>query len=298
MASSSCTSLTLLLALARRASATALAGAAAARHPSEVAPPSAASEVALLRLRGGALAFNIFDAFKAEPQGTISVSRQNYAVPEHPDLVTLCADPPVYEVPNFLSADECEAIIAAAEGGKSMPPIPYGSKNRIFTGTKWAAGGAAVIDPFFERACALYGGVPETRFEPVTVTRYAAGQFQAKHLDARLPHEVRRNAQYLATGGQRIAQVIVYLQPPAAGGATKFYGGAFGGLSCEPAVGKALVFPTATLRGEADERYLHSGEPVEAGTKWIIGTWLMESERQDGDQIAAAIQELWKIAKS
>ena len=53
------------------------------------------------------------------------------------------------------------------------------SKNRIFTGTKWAAAGAAVVEPFFERSCALFGDVPRTRFEPVTVTKYAAGQYQA-----------------------------------------------------------------------------------------------------------------------
>ena len=64
-----------------------------------------------------------------------------------------------------------------------------------------------------------------------------------------------------------------------------------------PEQGKALVFPTATLRGEADERYLHSGEPVERGTKWIMGTWLMETERQDKAEIDQAIDELWKLAR-
>jgi hypothetical protein len=32
-------------------------------------------------------------------------------------------------------------------------------------------------------------------------------------------------------------------------------------------------------------------------TKWIIGTWLMETERQDGAEIAKAIDELWKLAR-
>ena len=98
-------------------------------------------------------------------------------------------------------------------------------------------------------------------------------------------------------GLQRIAQVICYLQPPAAGGETKFYDPSFSGLAMEPKAGSALVFPTATLQGVADERYLHSGEPVGAGTKWIIGTWLMETERKDGEQIAKAIDELWKLTR-
>ena len=100
----------------------------------------------------------------------------------------------------------------------------------------------------------------------------------------------------MASGGQRIAQVICYLQTPSAGGETKFFDRAFGGLQVEPKLGSALIFPTATLRGEADERYLHSGEPVKRGTKWIVGTWLMEAERTDGDDVAEAIDQLWKMA--
>ena len=135
------------------------------------------------------------------------------------------------------------------------------------------------------------------RAEPTTVTRYEAGEYQAKHLDARLPHEVRRTKAYLAAGGQRIAQVIVYLRAPAAGGGTKFYGPSFGGgLEVAAEAGKALVFPTATVDGLADERYLHAGEPVGAGTKWIAGTWLMETERTDLDEVDKALGELWKLA--
>jgi len=59
--------------------------------------------------------------------------------------------------------------------------------------------------------------------------------------------------------------------------------------------GTALIFPTATLDGLADERYLHSGEPVIKGDKWIVGTWLMEAERTDGADVRKAIEELWKL---
>ena len=62
-----------------------------------------------------------------------------------------------------------------------------------------------------------------------------------------------------------------------------------------PKKGSALIFPTATLEGLADERYLHSGEPVGSGTKWIVGTWLMERQRTDAADVAKAIDELWKL---
>ena len=232
-----------------------------------------------------------------EPTGPISLTKQNFAAPTHPNLRILNEDPPVYEIPGFLSEEECSSIIAAAESGDELPPIPYGSKNRIFTGRKWAVGspGAKFLcpaaAPFFTKACAVFGDVPSNRFEPVTVTRYRESEYQAQHLDARLPHEIKRDAAYLRSGGQRIAQLIVYLQPPKRGGETKFFRSAFKNLAVTPETGKALIFPTATLRGEADERYLHSGEPVLDGTKFIIGTWLMETERSDMDDVSKAIDE-------
>jgi len=227
-------------------------------------------------------------------QTPISVEKRNFALPRHPDLVTLNAELPVYEVPGFLSDAECDELITAAESSQ-FPPIPYGTKNKIFTGSKWAAAGDPMVAPFLRRSCELWG-VSKTRFEPITITRYDEGQYQAQHLDARLNHQVVRDAPYFKTGGQRIAQVIVYLQAPEAGGGTKFFEPAFEGLTVRPDRGKALVFPVASLDGEADERYLHSGEPVEAGTKWILGTWLMEMERSDDADMARSIDGLWKLA--
>ena len=40
---------------------------------------------------------------------------------------------------------------------------------------------------------------------------------------------------------------------------------------------------------------MHSGEPVQAGTKWIVGTWLMEKQRTDAQDVRKAIDELWKL---
>jgi hypothetical protein len=227
-------------------------------------------------------------------QTPISVEKRNFALPRHPNLVTLNDALPVYEVPSFLSDAECDELIAATQSSQ-FPPIPYGAKNKIFTGTKWAAAGDPMVAPFLRQCCELFGA-PETRFEPITITRYGEGQYQAQHLDARLNHQVVRDEPYFKTGGQRIAQVIVYLQAPEAGGCTKFFEPAFEGLTVQPDRGKALVFPVASLEGEADERYLHSGEPVEAGTKWILGTWLMETERSDAADMARSIDGLWKLA--
>lgn len=229
--------------------------------------------------------------------GPISVAKGNFARPtwDATQLRELSTTPPVYVIDKFLSDAECDACREAAETG-CFPAVPYGAKNKIFTGTKWAAHQQhESVDVFLERTCQAFGGLPGTRFDPVTVTRYARGEYQAKHLDARLPHQINRNAAYMASGGQRIAQLICYLEAPTSGGCTKFFGPAFKGLEIPPKKGSALIFPTATLAGLADERYLHSGEPVESGTKYIVGTWLMEADRTDAKQVANAIDELWKL---
>ena len=221
---------------------------------------------------------------------------RDFVQPRYPGLRTLHHDPPVWNVDNFLSQEECLALVDAAESG-ALPPIPYGRKHKIFTGTKWAAHGEAVAQPFLERCCQFYGDLPAERFEPVTVTRYREGEYQAEHLDARLGQS-KRDAAYVRSGGQRLAQLIVYLQEPERGGETRFFKPCFGGLAVPPKAGMALVFPAATLDGTPDKRFLHSGEPVVAGTKWIVGTWLLEHERGDGEEVDAAVAAMWKLARS
>lgn len=150
---------------------------------------------------------------------------------------------------------------------------------RCFTGTKWDID--AVNHPFAARAASLFG-VSTARLEPVTLTRYNAGEYQRQHLDARPLGDTSGVSEFASSGGQRLAQVIVYLQAPAAGGETTFHGPAFGGrLAVQPEKGTALVFPTACMRdGTPDERYVHCGEPVSGPrAKWIVGSWLMQGER-------------------
>jgi hypothetical protein len=180
-----------------------------------------------------------------------------------------------YTLPEALQAS------AGAVAGASTLASMLAGRAKIFTGTKWDATGHAAEEAFLTRIAALFGNVSRERFEPVTVTRYRQGEYQRKHIDARL--DGMRDDTFDAGGGQRIAQIIVYLRAPEAGGETKFFGKAFSDWSppraVAPVVGQALVFPTATIDGVPDQRYLHSGETVRRGEKWIVGTWLVQDFR-------------------
>ena len=136
-----------------------------------------------------------------------------------------------------------------------------------------AAGG---VRDFVDKAAGLLA-LPASHLEPPLVTRYGPGEQQRVHLDARPAGDLERGA-FADTGGQRLAQVVVYLRSPRGGGHTRFHHDALGGLSVPPTAGDALVFFPAFADGACDLRMAHSGDPVEEGEKWILNTWACERE--------------------
>lgn len=111
-----------------------------------------------------------------------------------------------------------------------------------------------------------------------TLCRYCQGEYQRVHLDARPPGDSQGASAWLAAGGQRLVQCVVYLNSmtPSQGGSTAFHHPALKGLAVYPEQGAALVFFPAYADGQVDARMAHSGEPVLDGEKWIINTWAMQ----------------------
>lgn len=96
--------------------------------------------------------------------------------------------------------------------------------------------------------------------EPLTVLRYRPGQQYRPHLDT-----------IAGAANQRIRTVLVYLNQGFGGGETRF---PQLGLAIQPQGGDALVFDTTLADGTSDQRALHTGEPVTAGTKWLATRWI------------------------
>lgn len=79
-----------------------------------------------------------------------------------------------------------------------------------------------------------------------------------------------RSACHLASGGQRVGTVIVYLQRAEAGGSTVF---PEAGLTlCHP-VGAALDFRNVDTAGGRHPASLHAGKQVDRGEKIILIYW-------------------------
>jgi len=74
-------------------------------------------------------------------------------------------------------------------------------------------------------------------------------------------------------GGQRIWTAMVYLNEPEAGGATGFPKAEF---VIEPRPGMILVWNNLNKEGDVNPATLHSGNPVEAGSKYVITKWFRE----------------------
>eukprot|EP00467_Chlorarachnion_reptans_P016312 CAMPEP_0114503692 /NCGR_PEP_ID=MMETSP0109-20121206/9790_1 /TAXON_ID=29199 /ORGANISM="Chlorarachnion reptans, Strain CCCM449" /LENGTH=401 /DNA_ID=CAMNT_0001681751 /DNA_START=191 /DNA_END=1396 /DNA_ORIENTATION=- len=171
---------------------------------------------------------------------------------------------------------------------ETLTPILTKSSGAQFKGAKWVGIGALdeshpakrAQESLLKRAEDLFYA-RRKQFERPTVTRYQKGQGQAVHSDAYPPAEPGKLQEYLAGGGQRLAQCLVYLNdvPSADGGSTKFFHPVLNGLEVQPKKGSALVFFPAFDDGTEDLRMMHSGETyVGEQSKWLAGTWLHQSD--------------------
>jgi len=102
--------------------------------------------------------------------------------------------------------------------------------------------------------------------------RYAPGQQFMPHYDffheteAYWPEQDR-------IGGQRTWTAIICLAAPEEGGGTLF---PQAGIRIRPKVGNLLAWCNVSPDGDLNEQSLHSGEPVVAGTKYIMTKWFRE----------------------
>ena len=66
---------------------------------------------------------------------------------------------------------------------------------------------------------------------------------------------------------------MIYLNEPAAGGATGFK---LLDMQVAPKLGRLLVWNNMALDGSPNPWTMHSGEPVEDGVKYIVTKWYRE----------------------
>lgn len=188
--------------------------------------------------------------------------------------------PNVAVLGDFLDEAECDMITALslpklvpskvvsnADGSEALDPV------RTSYGTYFARGSIDELRPIEERIACLTG-MPVDHGEGLQVLRYSIGARYVPHYDF-FPPEVNGSQVHLTPkrGGQRVATIVIYLNTVSLGGETEFPE-----VGCKVAAvkGNACFFSYMNDQGQLDRNSLHSGNPVEAGEKWIATWWMRQ----------------------
>ena len=204
--------------------------------------------------------------------------------------------PPALVIEEFLTANECQALIALSEArGYQTATINTGTgKQRSVDSVRRS--GRCMIDS------ALGARVLFDRLEPHLVDaglaqgpkggwrrcvelnerlrflRYNPGDYFKPHQDGRYIRDFRE----ARAGDESLLTLMLYLNTPSRGGSTNFLGD--GPTSkVAPKTGMALVF---------DHSLLHEGATLEAGQKYCIRTDVMYTRRADKPPAPAPEREL------
>jgi len=133
-----------------------------------------------------------------------------------------------------------------------------------------AAGDPVVID-VEARIAALTGLSPE-HGEPLQGQRYAVGQEFKGHTDYFEPRGLDYD-RYCGVAGNRTWTVMVYLNEPEAGGATRFKAV---DKIIQPETGKLVAWNNRRADGTPNPATIHQGMKVRSGVKYVITKWFRE----------------------
>lgn len=185
--------------------------------------------------------------------------------------------PRIVVLGNFLSDEECDAIIDGARSritrslGQAKTGDSIVSPDRTSDGMFYARGENPLLAAVEARVARLTQW-PVEYAEPMQVLNYRPGAQYKPHQDYFDPNNLAIE-QLLARGGQRVGTVLLYLNTPEAGGGTTFPDV---DLTVAAQRGNAVFFGYPVP--DASMKVLHGGAPVLAGTKWVATKWLRERE--------------------
>lgn len=185
----------------------------------------------------------------------------------------------LYTIDRFLSADECERIIALTEARLHPSEVSHDNGDDAFRTSE--TGYLDEQDNIDDSAFVLYIeekiartlGVRLPFSEPIQTQRYAIGQEFKAHEDYFSPDMGDVYNEFTDDMGQRTWTFMVYLNDTPKGGGTDF---PYLEHTFYPQQGKAVIWNNLQPDGTPNRYTLHHGMPVEAGKKVIITKWFRE----------------------
>ncbi|SEQ70644.1 prolyl hydroxylase family protein [Sphingobium sp. YR768] len=199
------------------------------------------------------------------------------------DPLLIGAHPRIQRVPNrdltlfiqrnFLTAEECAALVERIDTQRRPSTIADANGDTYFRTSETCD--LDHSDPFVAAINArldAFAGIATAHGEPIQGQRYAAGQEFKAHTDYFDPKGADY-PKYCGVAGNRTWTLMIYLNEPAAGGATRF---TKIGKMVQPESGKLLAWNNRLPDGQPNPASLHHGMKVRSGVKHVITKWYRE----------------------
>lgn len=173
----------------------------------------------------------------------------------------------------FLSAAECDGLVARIETQRRPSTIADANGDQYFRTSETCDLDHG--DPFVAAINArldAFAGIATAHGEPIQGQRYAVGQEFKAHTDYFDPKGADY-PKYCSVGGNRTWTLMIYLDAPAAGGATRF---TKIGKTVQPETGKLLAWNNRLPDGQPNPASIHHGMKVRSGVKHVITKWYRE----------------------
>jgi len=195
----------------------------------------------------------------------------------YPNVTKVHSDPDIYIIPNFLSSDECDRIIAKSSPHLMPCLVKAESSGSVLMDAEIRTSTNANIPrkevPTLIKKIIDLMNCSEEQLEMYQVLKYGKGQEFKAHTDG-------FKGPVTACGffkSGRIATLFCYLNDVEEGGKTVFNKI---GIDITPKQGTAAVHFPMSLDLEEDERTEHQGS-VAVDDKWLLTTWIWKDERLD-----------------
>ncbi|WP_428969819.1 prolyl hydroxylase family protein [Sphingomonas sp. Xoc002] len=214
---------------------------------------------------------------------TDDVPRLGNGLDPTPIIARLAATPGVQRLPSpkltlFMKRDVlppelCAALIARIDAVRRPSTIADANGDHAYRTSETGdlpADDPAVIDT--ERRIAMLTGLSGEYGEPIQGQRYAVGQEFKQHTDYFEPKGLDYH-RYCALSGNRTWTVMLYLNTPDAGGATRFK---VVDKMIQPEPGKMVAWSNRRADGSTNAATLHQAMKVRAGVKYVITKWYRE----------------------
>jgi prolyl 4-hydroxylase len=203
--------------------------------------------------------------------------------PGEPVIAHIGAQPGVQKLPSakltlftvrdFVDGPTCAALCAMIDRQRRPSTIADPNGDTAFRTSETCDLDPA--DPLvaeLERAILGFCDLDPAHGEPIQGQRYAVGQEFKPHTDYFEPKGADFQ-RFCSVAGNRTWTVMIYLNEPEAGGATRFK--AVDKL-VRPETGKLLAWNNLRADGTPNPATLHHGMKVRAGTKYVITKWFRE----------------------